>query len=284
MPLFSLSCATGQDVCDGGGCGSDEVTMLQGFRQRSGVAKKIGGPNTGGLCNLSKVFGDVEPTTIDHARGLFDSACGGSYPANLCAAVSEELFSVFSESEGSSPFAEQLTGHHALFCQSLSELVSASEDHLVDPDARHGEHVSSLLALRQRAGSLKTASLDETTILKPGVIAPPTPPSTTPAPPQQGPWGPPPCASGTCAHLECLPQANSGAIGSTRKNGMTVCCPEACGECGGSSCATRPGGASQCCFDTIVASGVQCDVTSTFSACIATGWNYFSSSNTWTTR
>jgi hypothetical protein len=34
---------------------------------------------------------------------------------------------------------------------------------------------------------------------------------------------------------------------------ITVCCPKACGGCGGASCATFPGGASKCCVGKIIA-------------------------------
>lgn len=37
-----------------------------------------------------------------------------------------------------------------------------------------------------------------------------------------------------------------------------ICCPAACGKCGGPGCGSRPGGSSQCCEGTIIESGVGC--------------------------
>lgn len=39
---------------------------------------------------------------------------------------------------------------------------------------------------------------------------------------------------------------------------MTVCCPAACGFCGGTSCEDNPGGEAECCAGAIAASGVSC--------------------------
>ena len=38
-----------------------------------------------------------------------------------------------------------------------------------------------------------------------------------------------------------------------------VCCHKACGVCGGSDCASRPGGANVCCEDNVRKSGRVCD-------------------------
>lgn len=38
----------------------------------------------------------------------------------------------------------------------------------------------------------------------------------------------------------------------------SVCCPKACGSCGGSGCATRPGGATSCCSKPILESQISC--------------------------
>jgi hypothetical protein len=38
----------------------------------------------------------------------------------------------------------------------------------------------------------------------------------------------------------------------------TACCPESCGQCGGTGCSQFPGGASQCCTGNILEAGLSC--------------------------
>jgi len=142
-------------------------------------------PGGGGLCGWSTVFGAVEPTSIDHARSIFSSGCTSSYEGLLCDDVTSELFDVFAEQDGGAPFKDQLSGRHAMFCKSLSELILSSQDHLKDPDARQG-HQESLVALHRRAGASgsQMTSLDNTVARKgrrrsPAPPPPPPPPTTT---------------------------------------------------------------------------------------------------------
>ena len=53
--------------------------------------------------------------------------------------------------------------------------------------------------------------------------------------------------------------------------GVNVCCSSDCGECGGSGCSTRGGGAEDCCRDNIEASGILCSDTGGAPPCIVDG-------------
>eukprot|EP00750_Incisomonas_marina_P007110 INCI14767.2.p1 GENE.INCI14767.2~~INCI14767.2.p1 ORF type:complete len:230 (+),score=44.66 INCI14767.2:179-868(+) len=50
------------------------------------------------------------------------------------------------------------------------------------------------------------------------------------------------------------PNCTSGMLSADK----TVCCPKSCGECGGGSCNTRPGGKENCCELEIKATGKAC--------------------------
>merc|ERR1712137_1202149 len=60
--------------------------------------------------------------------------------------------------------------------------------------------------------------------------------------------GPPPCkwAEAEVAKMS----AKTCSSGVSDKSGL-VCCAKECGECGGPSCADRPGGAASCCGGSI---------------------------------
>ncbi|CAN0376743.1 unnamed protein product, partial [Scytosiphon promiscuus] len=49
-----------------------------------------------------------------------------------------------------------------------------------------------------------------------------------------------------------------------------ICCDASCGTCGGSGCAGRPGGSSNCCSGRIRDSGLMCGTTLA-SPCIVNG-------------
>jgi len=121
------------------------------------------GPDGGGLCGWSSIFGAVEPENIDHARAIFAAGCASSYEGLICSDVTDELFSVFANQDGGAPIKNEWSD--ALFCKSLSEIVLASEDHLNDLYA--GGADAALIAMRRRAqvGS-KMTSLDSTVARK----------------------------------------------------------------------------------------------------------------------
>merc|ERR1719443_121639 len=85
---------------------------------------------------------EQEPATIGDARAQFVAQCNAQYSAALCGDVSGEAFSVFNGVPDTTPWQEQ-AHNHATFCQSLTELVEASEDHLADDTA-----MAALLALK----------------------------------------------------------------------------------------------------------------------------------------
>jgi hypothetical protein len=68
------------------------------------------------------------------------------------------------------------------------------------------------------------------------------------APPQPGPGG----GGGSGNKTECTSQ------GGITKSGTTACCPAACGECGGKSCGTEPGGKTACCSTEVSINGKSC--------------------------
>ena len=85
-----------------------------------------------GLCNWSSVSGPGVPPTVAGAKSLFVTTCADLYSENLCAAMTDTLFSVLQED---GEFSEEMH-RHPLFCKEISELVEASGYYMQDVRSR----------------------------------------------------------------------------------------------------------------------------------------------------
>lgn len=130
------------EICD------DETVLLQHSSQVSSKLKQVGdlqtptfhGPDGGGMCGWSSVFGPAAPLTVGDARTLFESKCVDLYPPGLCGSLAEEAFRVFDNAYHST-VALDLAESHPLFCKEVSDLIHASSDH-----QRDASHAAALLA------------------------------------------------------------------------------------------------------------------------------------------